>query len=164
MFKVQSRHVNPVNDRQNPPSETVNQIPTQFVPPNPQPFVELFPVEPDLVFVGSKGIAIEEKEQLVALTLVRSPVDRGETSGCAIDAELFPDFASTRSGWRLTLLDVTAGDVPPVFVRRVNEQHPAFGVDEERACGDPWRGEAVFGRRHASTVKVHSARLVLQSQ
>lgn len=91
----------------------------------------------------SRGVhrpAVEQEEQLVALSRGGRPVDQEECADREVAAQLLADLAARRRQRALAWLDLPAGDVPVLLVGRVDDEHAVLVIAVENAGGNPRGG------------------------
>ncbi len=83
--------------------------------------------------VASQCASVEHEQHLVALVRPWSPINREEPTDANAQSQFFGNLAGTRIQRALPLLDVTAWDLPIIFVRRTDKHHVAVLVKKESA-------------------------------
>lgn len=76
--------------------------------------------------------AVEHEENFVAFRLRWSPVNNEQPPHLGVEAKIFIDLASARLRPSLARLDVTARDVPALFVVWLDEKNAPVLIEDQR--------------------------------
>lgn len=134
--------------------ESRDHIIVELIETDPSPLVQLVGGELDvlLVVIGQVA-AVEEEQQFVAVTVVGCPIDRYHPTWFAVEAEFFNDFAVAGGSGGFTTLDISAGDVPGVFVDRMDQKDSAGGIKKQCPSCDTGCGEGSDRVGHKPSVR-----------